>query len=103
MPAAQRVQYSATQRVLMILWPAFVMAGVLEMMVFAVVDPGSLTWFGAAPIEGSPSTVYSVTFLIFWAVIATAAGMTKLLEEPEVRSSRRSDLSEAHRADADIG
>lgn len=85
MPAMSSAPFSRTQRLLVILWPAFVMAGVLEMMVFAVVDPRSLTWFGAEPIEWSASAVYSVTFLIFWAVISTAAGITKLLEEPEVR------------------
>lgn len=67
-------------RVLLILWPAFVMAGVLEMAVFAVLDPDSLTWFGAEPIGWSRSTVYSITFLIFWGAIATSGAITKLLE-----------------------
>ena len=70
-------------RVLLILWPAFVMAGVLEMLVFAVVDPGSLQWFGAEPIDWSRTAIYSVTFLIFWVVIATSAAITVLLEAPE--------------------
>lgn len=69
-------------RALLILWPAFVMAGVLEMLVFAVVDPGSLHWFGADPIEWPRSAVYSVTFLIFWGVIATSAAITQVLEAP---------------------
>lgn len=67
---------------LLILWPAFVMAGVLEMMVFAVLDPEHMRWFGAEPIEWSRSTVYSVTFLIFWGVIATAGAVTHLLSTP---------------------
>ncbi len=70
------------RQALMILWPAFVMAGVLEMLVFAVVDPGELRWFGADPIEWSRSTVYSVSFFIFWGVIAISAAITALLEEP---------------------
>jgi hypothetical protein len=70
------------ERVLLILWPAFVMAGVLEMLVFAVVDPSSLHWFGAEPIEWSRHAVYSVTFLIFWGVIATSTAITELLEAP---------------------
>ena len=69
-------------RALMILWPAFLMAGVLEMLVFAVVDPGSLHWFGAEAITWSRSAVYSVTFLIFWGVIATSGAITVLLETP---------------------
>ena len=70
------------ERTLLILWPAFLMAGVLEMLTFAVVDPGSLHWFGAAAIEWSRSTVYSVSFFIFWGVIASSAALTALLEGP---------------------
>ena len=69
-------------RALLILWPAFVMAGVLEMLVFAVVDPGSMHWFGVEPIEWPRSAVYSVTFFIFWGVMATSGAITALLEEP---------------------
>jgi len=48
-----------------------------------VVDPGSLAWFGTQPIEWSRSAVYSVSFLIFWGVIATSGAITGLLEAPE--------------------
>ena len=67
---------------LLILWPSFVMAGVLEMLVFVVVDPLSLHWFGGESLAWSRSAVYSVTFFIFWGVIATSAAITALLEEP---------------------
>jgi hypothetical protein len=78
-PAAARPR---RERALLILWPAFLMAGVLEMLVFAVVDPMSLHWFGAEPIAWSRSAVYSVTFFIFWGVIALAGAITRLLESP---------------------
>jgi hypothetical protein len=67
---------------LLILWPSFLMAGVLEMLVFVVVDPRRLQWFGAEPLDWSPSAVYSVTFLIFWAVISASGVITRLLEAP---------------------
>jgi hypothetical protein len=70
------------ERVLLILWPAFLMAGVLEGLVFVMVDPSSLQWFGADPLRWSDSAVYSVTFLIFWGVIATSAAITQLLDAP---------------------
>jgi hypothetical protein len=73
---------SFATRALMIVWPAFVMAGVLEMLVFAVVDPDSLHWFGVEPLHWTRSAVYSVTFLIFWLVVSTSAAITHLLEEP---------------------
>lgn len=80
--APGRLVLTLGERILVILWPAFVMAGVLEMLVFAVVDPTTLRWFGSEPIDWSRSTVYSVTFLIFWGVIATSGAITALLEAP---------------------
>lgn len=68
------------QRALTILWPAFLMAGVLEMLVFVVVDPGDLHWFGGEALAWSSQAVYTVTFLIFWLVIAVAGALTALLE-----------------------
>lgn len=79
-------------RWLCILWPAFLMAGVAEVLVFAVVDPAELHWFGEEHIDWSQDTIYSVTFLLFWGVIATASALTQLLSGPEGdagRSSRR--------------
>ena len=67
------------QRALRILWPAFLVAGVLETLVFAVVDPRELRWFGGPLIGWTPVTIYSVTFLMFWGAIATAGALTALL------------------------
>ena len=69
-------------RALLILWPAFLMAGVLDALVFVIVDPSTLHWFGAEPFAGSASAVYSIAFLVFWSVIATAGAITHLLEGP---------------------
>ena len=70
------------QHVARILWPAFLAAGALEMLTFAVIDPGDLRWFGAAPIEWSAPAVYTVTFFIFWAGVATSGALTTLLSLP---------------------
>lgn len=67
------------RRTMQILWPAFVAAGVLETLVFAVIDPAQLHWFGGAPIGWSAQAVYTVTFLMFWAAIATAGAVSALL------------------------
>lgn len=73
---------SLSLRAMAILWPSFLMAGVLEMLVFAVVDPTQLHWFGGAPIELSPTAVYTVAFFVFWGAIAAAGALTQLLETP---------------------
>ena len=81
------------QRALQILWPAFLAAGVLEMLVFAVIDPADLRWFGGAAIGWSAQAIYTVTFLMFWAAIATSAALSALLaiesDELNERDERR--------------
>lgn len=64
---------------LQILWPAFLAAGVLEMLVFVVVDPADLHWFGGPAIGWSDQAVYTVTFAIFWVAVATAGAITAML------------------------
>ena len=49
------------------------------MLVFAVVDPHDLRWFGGPSIDWPPVAVYSITFLMFWGAIATAGALTALL------------------------
>jgi len=62
-----------------ILWPAFLVAGVLEMLVFAVIDPEELRWFGGPSIDWPPLAIYSLTFMMFWGAVATASALTELL------------------------
>ena len=72
------------RRVLQILWPAFLAAGVLDALTFVVVDPSELRWFGGPLLDWPPLAVYSVTFLIFWSAISTAGAVTALLSlEPD--------------------
>ena len=71
------------RQALLILWPAFVMAGVLEMVVFAFVDPDSLQWARADTAQWSNSALYSVAFLVFWGVIAVSTAVTEFLTRDE--------------------
>lgn len=71
-------------------WPAFLMAGVLEMLVFSLVDPTQLHWFGGAPVELSPTAVYSLAFFTFWCVIAIAGVLSQLLSETATEINSRS-------------
>jgi hypothetical protein len=67
-----------SQRLMWITWPAFLMAGLLEVLVFGMVDPQDLQWFGH-PIELSRQGVYSVAFFVFWGVTMLSSGLTTLL------------------------
>ena len=78
-----------------IVWPAFLMAGVLEALVFVVVDPTELRWFGGPALDWPTQAIYTVTFLIFWAVISTAGAMTALLQ---VESDELNGISKESRS-----
>ena len=66
------------QRWMWIAWPAFLVAAVLEMLVFAMVDPGDLQWFGQ-PLEWSRLAVYTLAFFVFWGVTMASSALTTLL------------------------
>lgn len=76
------------ERSLSVLWPAFLMAGVLEMLVFSFVDPGQLRAFGGELLDWSATAVYTTAFFLFWGVIAVAAALTDLLNEPASEINR---------------
>ena len=66
------------KRLMWVVWPAFLVAGVLEMLVFALVDPQDLRWAGQ-PLEMSRQGIYTVAFFLFWLLTLLASGMTALL------------------------
>ena len=67
-----------SQRIMWIVWPAFLVAGVLEVLVFAMVDPHDIRWFGH-PLEFSRQGVYTVAFFVFWGITMLSSGLTTLL------------------------
>ena len=67
-----------TQRLMWIAWPAFLMAGGIEMLVFAVVDPEDLQWFGQ-PLAFSRDAVYTLAFFLFWMITMASGALTTLL------------------------
>jgi hypothetical protein len=66
------------QRMMWIAWPAFLVAGVLEMLVFAMVDPHDLHWFGQ-PLEMSRQAIYTIAFFAFWLVTMASSALSTLL------------------------
>ncbi|HEY0200086.1 MAG TPA: hypothetical protein VGC24_00160 [Burkholderiaceae bacterium] len=61
-----------------IAWPAFLAACVLEMLVFALVDPHDLRWLGQ-PLEWPRQAIYTLAFLAFWVVAIGLGALTALL------------------------
>jgi hypothetical protein len=66
------------QRWMSIVWPAFLMAGLLEVVVFSVVDPQDLHWL-SQPLELSRKAIYTLSFFVFWGVTTLSGVLTTLL------------------------
>lgn len=64
------------RRLLMwILWPAFLAAALAELVVFSVVDPADLRFFGQQ-ITVSSEAVYTVSFFAFWVICGLSSALT---------------------------
>lgn len=66
------------KRMMWITWPAFLVAGVLEILVFGLVDPQDLHWFGH-PLAVSRQGVYTLAFFAFWVLTMASSALTMLL------------------------
>lgn len=68
-----------SQKLMWILWPGFLMAGVSELVFFSLVDPQDLHLFGQ-PLEWSRTTIYSCGFFVFWLLASGTSALTCLLQ-----------------------
>lgn len=64
--------------VMRVVWPAFLAACLLELVVFALVDPAGLERTDR-PLALSPQGVYTLAFFVFWAISAASGALTMLL------------------------
>lgn len=71
-------------------WSAFLTACLLELLVFAMVDPHDLHWTGQ-PLGWSRMAIYSAGFFAFWAVSAVGCALTVLLARSVAATNRRGD------------
>lgn len=60
------------QKMLSILWPSFLVAGMAEGLFFTLIDPQELYLLGE-PVHFSRMAVYSVGFFCFWAIGAVSS------------------------------
>lgn len=67
-------------RMVLLLWPSFLVSACLTALFFAFVDPADMTILGQ-PIELSRMTVYGLAFFICWAVCAASSWLTLFLEK----------------------
>lgn len=63
--------------VMLVLWPAFLVAGVISAIVFAFVDPLEVTVLGVQPFERE--YFYAVSFFFFWILTSLSSLITVLM------------------------
>ncbi|MBK6654226.1 hypothetical protein [Zoogloea sp.] len=62
-------------KLIQVLWPSFLVAGIAEVVFFTVIAPQELYLFGQ-PVYFSPIATYSIGFFGFWLVCAGSSLMT---------------------------
>ncbi|WP_396433544.1 hypothetical protein [Limnohabitans sp.] len=67
-----------SHRWMWVVWPAFLVAGLMEAVVFAFVDPQDLRGL-AQGWALSPEAVYTLAFFVFWGLAMLSSGLTTLL------------------------
>jgi hypothetical protein len=66
------------QRLLWVIWPAFLVAGVAEIIFFSLFDPSELALFGV-PAGLSRQALYTLGFFGFWGLGIASSALTVFL------------------------
>ena len=76
-----------TQRLMWILWPAFLVACIAEVITFSLFDPRDLHVFGE-PVDLGRTAIYSIGFFLFWAFAAASSALSCLLQRSSSEINR---------------
>jgi len=76
-------------KLIQVLWPSFLVAGIAEVVFFTVVNPRELYFFGE-PVHYSGVATYSIGFFGFWLVCA-ASSLATLFFQRTADEINRSD------------
>lgn len=75
------------QKLIQVLWPSFIVAGVAEILFFTVIDPQELYLFGQ-PVHLSRLATYSIGFFGFWLVCAASSMTTCFFQRTAAEINR---------------
>ncbi|HQR09919.1 MAG TPA: hypothetical protein PLW68_01225 [Casimicrobiaceae bacterium] len=73
-----KVTGQTTRRLMWVIWPAFLVAGVAEIIFFSVFDPFELHFFGNS-LEMSRQGIYTMGFFGFWGLGVASSALTMFL------------------------
>jgi len=78
---------STGKRLIYILWPAFIVAGIAEGVFFTLFDPTDLRLFDQE-IGLSRTAIYSIGFFAFWLFAAGSSALTCFFQRSSVDLNR---------------
>lgn len=81
------------KHIIWILWPAFIAAGIAEVVFFTVIDPKQLFLLGQ-PIELAALTTYSVGFFLFWVLCIGSSLMTYFMLPQSIKKALESTATD---------
>jgi hypothetical protein len=78
---------SLRQRLMWVIWPAFLVAAAAETIFFTIFDPFDLHFFGE-PLDLSRQTIYTMGFFGFWALGVASSALTVFLSRSPWETNR---------------
>lgn len=70
------------RHLLLVLWPSFVIAGLIAMLVFSAAHPEDMKGLGGLLTGMSATGVYTLAFFAFWIISAVGSALTLILAVP---------------------
>ena len=67
-----------SRHLMTVVWPGFLVACLLELLVFALVDPQDVRWVGHQ-VTLPREAVYTLAFFVFWVMAMLSSALTALL------------------------
>ena len=95
MPSLDLKESRTARQWVLVVWPAFLAACLLEALVFSMVDPGEVHWPGQVT-QAARQAVYTVAFFCFWLISAACSWLVLWLEkggEADTAKRRVSDTA----------
>jgi hypothetical protein len=80
MPNLDLEKSRGVKRWVLVTWPAFVAACLLEALVFSAVDPGEVHWPGQT-LQPSRQAVYAAAFFCFWLIAMACSSLVLYLSK----------------------
>ena len=94
MPNLDLEKSRSVKRWMLITWPSFLAACLLEALVFSAVDPSEVHWPGQT-VQPSHQAVYTAAFFSFWLIVMASSSLVLWLSKSprDVNDTARDSLS----------